>query len=87
VEKRLFEQFKENLSLAKETPREGLRSVQAAWRKATLMKRQVWLLVPTIIVISAVAEHFSVPWYYEAAGMLVLVVGSWMLGAMWRSLR
>ena len=44
------------------------------------MKRQVWLLVPTVIVVSAVAEHFSVPWYYEAAAMLVLVVfGSWML--------
>jgi membrane protein YdbS with pleckstrin-like domain len=84
LEERLFEQFKENLSLARETPREGLRSAQAAWRKATPTKRAVWLLVPTVIVVSAVAEHFSVPWYYEAAGMVVLVVGSWMLGAMRR---
>ena len=76
----MFEQFKENLSLARETPREGLKSAQAAWRNATHTKRAVWLLVPTVIVVSAVAEHFSVPWYYEAAAMLVLVVlGSWML--------
>jgi hypothetical protein len=79
----LFEQFKENLSLAREateTAREGLRSAQAAWRKSTPMKREVWLLVPTVIVVSAIAEHFSVPWYYEAAAMSVLVVlGSRML--------
>jgi membrane protein YdbS with pleckstrin-like domain len=87
LEELLFEQFKENLSLARETPREGLRSAQAAWRKITPTKRAVWLLVPTVIVLSAVAEHFSVPWYYEAAGMLVLVVGSWMLGAMRRKLQ
>ncbi len=84
----MFEQFKENLSLAKgttQTAREGLRSAQAAWRKATPMKREVWLLVPTVIVVNAVAEHFSVPWYYEAAAMLVLVVlGSWMLRRMLR---
>jgi hypothetical protein len=41
---------------------------------------------PTVIFGSAVAEHFSVAWYYEAAGMLVLIgLGSWMLGAMRRS--
>jgi membrane protein YdbS with pleckstrin-like domain len=86
----LFEQFRENLSLARETAktaREGLRSAQAAWRNTTPTKRAVWLLVPTVIVVSAVAEHFSVPWYYEAAGMLVLVLGSWMLGAMRRKLQ
>ncbi|MFY9906646.1 MAG: hypothetical protein WAM43_17475 [Terriglobales bacterium] len=44
------------------------------------MKREIWLLVPTVIVVNALAEHFSVPWYYEAAAMLVIVVlGSWML--------
>jgi hypothetical protein len=44
------------------------------------MKREVWLLVPTVIVVSAVSEHFSVRWYYEAAAMLMLVVlESWML--------
>ena len=79
----MFEQFKENLSLARETTetaREGVRSAQADWRKATPMKREVWLLVPTVIAVSAVAEHFSVPWYYGAAAVLVLVVlGSWML--------
>jgi hypothetical protein len=81
--KLLFEQFKENLTLARqttETAREGLRSAQSAWRKATPMKREVWLLVPTVIVVSAVSEHFSVRWYYEAAAMLMLVVlESWML--------
>jgi hypothetical protein len=86
----LLEQFKENLSLAKDftgTARDGLRSAQAAWRKATPEKRAVWLLVPTVIVVSAVAEHFSVPWYYEVAGMLVLIgLGSWMLRAMRRRL-
>jgi protein-S-isoprenylcysteine O-methyltransferase Ste14 len=88
LEERLFEQFKENLSLAGETPREGLKSAQAAWRNATPTKRAVWLLVPTVIVVSAVAEHFSVPWYYEAAGILVLVVGSsWLLRAMRRKLQ
>jgi len=79
----LFEQFKENLSLARETTetaREGVRSAQAAWRKAPPMRREVWLLVPTVIVVSAVAEHFSVRWYYEGAAMLVVVVfGSWIV--------
>jgi hypothetical protein len=83
----LFKQFKENLSLARETRREGLKSAQAAWRNATHTKRAVWVLVPATIVVSAVAEHFSVSWYYEAAGILVLVVGSWMLGAMRRKLQ
>ena len=55
----MFEQFKENLSLARETPREGLRSAHVAWRNATPTKRAVWLLVPTVIVVRAVAEHFS----------------------------
>jgi hypothetical protein len=58
----LFQQFKENLSLAGEftgTVRGGLRSAQEAWRKATPDKRAVWLLVPAVIVVSAVAEHFS----------------------------
>jgi membrane protein YdbS with pleckstrin-like domain len=85
----LFEQFKENLSLAGETAktgRVGLKSARAAWRNATPTRRAVWLLVPTAIVVSAVAEHFSVPWYHEVAGMLVLVVGSWTLGAMRRKL-
>jgi len=83
LEDLLFEQFKENLSLARETTetaREGVRSAQAAWRKAAPMRREVWLLVPTVIVVSAVAEHFSVSWYYEGAAMLVVVVfGSWMV--------
>jgi membrane protein YdbS with pleckstrin-like domain len=86
----LFEQFKENLSLAGETAkgaREGFKSGQAAWRNAPPMKRAVWLLVPTAMAVSAVAEHFSVPWYYEAAGMLALVVGSWVLGAIRRKLQ
>jgi hypothetical protein len=81
----LFEQFKENLSLARETTetaREGLRSAQAAWRKATPEKRAVWLLVPTVIVVSAVAEHFSVPWYYAAAVLVLVGLGSWLRGAM-----
>jgi hypothetical protein len=44
------------------------------------MKRELWLLVPTVIVVNTVAEHFSVRWYYEAAVMLMLVIlGSWML--------
>jgi hypothetical protein len=83
----LFEQFKENLSLARETPREGLRSAQAAWRKATPTTRAVWLLVPTVIVVSAVAEHFSVPWYYEAAMLLLVVLGAWVREAFRRKRR
>ena len=79
----MFEQFRENLGLAKETAGvagESLKSAQVAWRKATPMKRALWLLVPTIVVVNAISEHFSVPWYYEAVGMLLLVVaGSWML--------
>jgi hypothetical protein len=58
----LFQQFKENLSLAGEftgTVRDRLRSAQAAWRKATPEKRTVWLLVPAVIIVSAVADHFS----------------------------
>jgi hypothetical protein len=78
---------KENLSLAREnteTAREGLWSAQAAWRKATPTKRAVWLLVPTAIVVSAVTEHFSVPWYYEVAMLVVVLLGSWMVGAIRR---
>jgi hypothetical protein len=85
----LFEQFKENLSLARETAgtaRAGLRSAQAAWRKASPAKREVWLLVPIVIVVSAVAEHFSVPWYYDAAMVVLLGLGSWMRGKMRRKL-
>jgi hypothetical protein len=87
----LFEQFKENLSLAREftgTVRDGWNSGQAAWRKATSDKRAIWLLVPTVIAVSAVAEHFSKPWYYELALMLLVVVlvriGSGLRRAMWR---
>jgi len=72
----LFEQFKENVSLSREftvTLRHGLRSAQAAWRMATPVKRSIWLLVPTVIVLSAVAEHFSAPWYYEAAALVLAV--------------
>ena len=83
----MFEQFKENLSLARETPREGLRSAQAAWRKATPAKRDVWLLVPTVIVVSAVAEHFSVPWYYDAATLALVVLGAWVREVFRRKLK
>jgi membrane protein YdbS with pleckstrin-like domain len=76
----LFEQFKENLNLAGEftrTIRAGLRSAQAAWRNATPEKRAVWLLVPAVIVVRAVAVHFSAPWHYGASALVfvVLVVG------------
>jgi uncharacterized membrane protein YjjP (DUF1212 family) len=44
------------------------------------MKREILLLVPAVLVVNAVAERFSVHWYFEAAAMLVLVVlGSWIL--------
>jgi hypothetical protein len=64
----LFEQFKENLGLARETPRDGLRSAQTAWRKATPEKRAIWLLIPTVIVVSAVAGYFSAR--FRVAGIL-----------------
>jgi 6-phosphogluconate dehydrogenase (decarboxylating) len=86
----LFEQFKENLSLAREfaeTARAGLKSALEAWRKATPSKRAVWLLVPTAIVASAVADHFSIRWYYQAAMLLLVAFGSWTLGAMRRKLQ
>jgi len=73
----LFERFKENLSLAREFTRtvsDGLRSVPAAWGKATPEKRSIWLLVPTAIVVSAIAEHFSAPWYYDMAVLVLAVV-------------
>ena len=79
----LFEQFKENLSLAREfsaAVRDGLRSAQSAWRKATPEKRATWLLVPTAILVSCVAEHFSAPWYHQV-GVLVLFVVLFSLGA------
>ena len=50
----MFEQFKENLRLARETgetAREGARSAGAAWRKATPMKREVWLLAASALKI------------------------------------
>ena len=86
----MFEQFKENLSLAREnakTAREGLRAGHAAWRNAPSNKRAIWLLVPTAMAISAVAGYLSVRWYYEVAGVLALVIGSWMLGAIRRKLQ
>jgi hypothetical protein len=85
----LFEQFKENLSLAREfagTARDGLRSARAAWRQATSEKRAVWLLVPTVIVVGAVAEHFSIPWYYEAAVLVLVGLGLGMRRAIRRKL-
>lgn len=89
----LFEQFKENLNLAKDFTRivrVGLRSAPAAWRKATPEKRAIWLLVPTVIVVSAVADHFSIPWYYEATVLIFVValfgIGSGMRSAMRRKL-
>ena len=78
----MFEQFKENLSLAREfteTVREGLRSAQTAWRKATPTNRAVWLGAPTLIVATAAAEHFSVPRYYEAAVLVLVGLRSRML--------
>jgi hypothetical protein len=65
-----------------ETAREGLRSAQTAWRKATGAKRAVWLGAPTLIVATAAAEHFSVPWYYETAVLVLVGLGSRMPGAM-----
>jgi hypothetical protein len=83
----LFEQFKENLSLAKETTKtagEGLRSARAAWRNGTPTKRAAWVLAPIAIFVGAVAGHFSAPWYYEAAVLVLVVFASWILGAMRR---
>ena len=86
----MFEQFKENISLAREfteTVRDGLRSAPAAWRKTTPEKRAIWLLVPTAIVVSAVAERFSLPWYYVAAVLVVVALGSAIRRAMRRKLQ
>jgi hypothetical protein len=83
----LFEQFKENLSLMRETPREGLRSAQLAWRRATPTKRAIWLGVPVVIVANSVADHFSVPWYYKVAVLVFAPLGSWIQGAMRRKLQ
>jgi hypothetical protein len=83
----LFEQFKENLRLAKEfgeTARAGLRSAQESWRQANATKRAFWLLVPATIVITAVSDHFSVPWYYDAAVLVLAVLASWMRAAIRR---
>jgi hypothetical protein len=80
----MFEQFKENIGLARETAkaaRAGLRSAREAWRQATPTTREVWLLVPATIVLIAVADHFSIPWYYRAAVLVLVVLGSWMRGA------
>lgn len=73
----MFEQFKENISLARvftRTVRDGLRSAPEAWRKATPEKRSIWLSVPSIIVVSAIADHFSAPWYYQLAVVVLAVV-------------
>lgn len=73
----MFEQFKENISLAREFARkvrDGLRSAPEAWRKATPEKRSIWLSVPSVIVVSAIADHFSAPWYYQLAVLVLAVV-------------
>ena len=95
----LFEQFKcssnskRTSALAREftgTVHDGLRSAQAAWRKATPEKRAIWLLVPAVIVAQSVAERFSAPWYYEAPVLLLVAMlvglGSGMRRAMRRKL-
>jgi len=61
--------------------------MQAAWREANPPKRAVWLLMPSVIVVTAVAEHFSVPWYYGAAMLALVGLGSWMRGAMPRKIQ
>jgi hypothetical protein len=79
----LFEQFKENISLAREfkrTVRDGLRSAAEGWRKATPETRTSWLSVPSVIVVSAIADHFSAPWYYQLA---VLVLAAAVLLGLW----
>jgi hypothetical protein len=84
----LFEQVKENLGLARENAkaaRVGLRSAREAWREASPAKRQVWLLVPTTVVVIAITDHFSIPWYYDAAALVLVVLGSWMRAAIWPS--
>lgn len=84
----MFEQFKENLGLARETAkaaRAGLRSAQEAWRQATPAKREVWLLVPTTIVVIAIADHFSIPWYYDVAVLALVALGSRMCTAIRRA--
>jgi len=85
----LFEQFRENLSLTKETAKTAREGLRSAWRNATPNKRIVWVVVPTVIVICAAAEHFSVPWYYEAATLLfvALALGSWMRAVTRRNLQ
>lgn len=87
----MFDQFKENVHLAKDftaTVRDGLRSAQATWRRATVEKRIIWLLVPSVIVVSAIADHFSAPWYYQLAALVLVgvlvVIGSGMRKAMLR---
>ena len=70
----LLDQFKENLRLAKEfarAVRDGLRSTPAAWRKATPEKLAIWLLIPSVVVVSAIGEHFSAPWYYDVAVLML----------------
>lgn len=86
----MFEQFKENISLATEfttTLCEGLRSAQATWRRATPQKRIVWLLVPSVIVVSAVADHFSAPWYYQMAALLLVAVLIGLVSGMRNAIR
>lgn len=87
----MFDQFKENLGLARDftgTVRDSLRSVQTAWRIAAPEKRAIWLVVPTAFVISAIAEHFSARSYYEAAVLVLVavVLGSWLRKAARRPL-
>jgi len=79
----LFDQFKENLSLAGDfagTVHDGLKSAPTAWRKATPETRTAWLAMPAIIIVTVVAEHFSARWYYEAAAMVLIavVIELWM---------
>lgn len=87
----MFDQFKENVGLAKDfaaTVRDGLRSAQATWRGATVEKRIIWLLVPFVIIVSSIADHFSAPWYYQLAALVLVGVlvglGSGMRRAMLR---
>jgi hypothetical protein len=43
--------------------------------------------VPIVIVANGVADHFSVPWYYKLAVLVVAVFGSWLQGAIRRKLQ
>jgi hypothetical protein len=72
----MFQQLKENARLAdklkqaSELPHEARQS----WKSASQVEKGTWLSFVGLILIDAVANHYSIVWYKRLALIVVLVM-------------